>query len=72
MFFEVGTVIGGLLLGSVARFGGEQGAFAGGAILAASGIWVLRQHLLPAAARERRVPVRSTPHLLEGGLAVGE
>ena len=36
MFFEVGTVIGGLLLGSVARFGGEQGAFAGGAVLAAS------------------------------------
>jgi len=71
MFFEVGTVVGGLLLGSVARFGGEQGAFAGGAILAASGIWVLRQHLLPAA-RERRVPVVTTPHLLEGGLAVGE
>jgi MFS family permease len=71
MFFEVGTVTGGLLLGSVARFGGEQGAFAGGAILAASGIWVLRQHLLPAA-RERRAPVMSTPHLLEGGLAVGE
>jgi len=71
MFFEVGTVVGGLLLGSVARFGGEQGAFAGGAILAASGIWVLRQHLLPAA-REPRVPVVTTCHLLEGGLAVGE
>ena len=71
MFFEVGTVIGGLLLGSVARFGGEQGAFAGGAILAASGIWVLRQHLLPAA-RERREPVVTTSHVFEGGLAVGE
>ena len=29
MFFEVGTVIGGLLLGSVARFGGEQGSVRG-------------------------------------------
>jgi MFS family permease len=75
MFFEVGTVVGGLLLGSVARFGGERGAFAGGAVLACSGIWVLRTRLLPAA-RERRATVAAAPRFfdggLEGGLAVGD
>jgi MFS family permease len=70
MFFEVGTVVGGLLLGSVARIGGERGAFAGGAVLAASGLWVLHQRLLPVA-RERRVSVAAPPSF-EGSLAVGE
>jgi MFS family permease len=70
MFFEVGTVVGGLLLGSVARVGGERGAFAGGAVLAASGLWVLHQRLLPVA-RQRRISVAAPPSF-EGSLAVGE
>ena len=68
MFFEVGTVAGGLILGSVARFTGEQGAFAGGAVLAMTGIWVLRRRLLPVAhlrqplvARARGAGLRGRP-----------
>jgi MFS family permease len=56
MFFEVGTVAGGLALGPVAHWAGERGAFAGGAIFAATGIWVLRTRLLPVAHRERATP----------------
>jgi MFS family permease len=74
MFFEVGTVAGGLLLGPLARFFGDQGAFAGGAVLAVVGLVVLRQLLLPAARAQQAVPV-STPVPAPdyaGGLAVGE
>ncbi|HEY8093472.1 MAG TPA: MFS transporter [Acidimicrobiales bacterium] len=72
MFFEIGTVAGGLALGSVARFTGEQGAFAGGAVLAATGIWVLRRRLLPVAhLRQPLVPAPVAP-IFDGGLSVGD
>jgi MFS family permease len=51
MFFEVGTVVGGLVLGPLAHWSGERGAFAGGAALAVTGVWVLRTRLLPVAER---------------------
>jgi MFS family permease len=75
MFFEVGTVAGGLLLGPVAKLAGEQGAFAGGAVIALCGLWVLRRHLVPVAHRAAPVRIeRIEPvvPIIEGGLAVGE
>ena len=68
MFFEVGTVGGGLLLGSVAQFAGDRGAFVGGAVIAVMGLWVLRRWLLPVA-RERRPVV--TP-VFDGGMVAGD
>ena len=68
MFFEVGTVGGGLLLGPVAQFAGDRGAFVGGAVIAVMGLWVLRRWLLPVA-RERRPVV--TP-VFDGGLVAGD
>ena len=68
MFFEVGTVGGGLLLGPVAQFAGERGAFVGGAVIAVMGLWVLRRWLLPVA-RERRPVV--TP-VFDGGMVAGD
>ena len=68
MFFEVGTVGGGLFLGSVAQFAGDRGAFVGGAVIAVMGLWVLRRWLLPVA-RERRPVV--TP-VFDGGLVAGD
>ena len=68
MFFEVGTVGGGLFLGPVAQFAGDRGAFVGGAVIAVMGLWVLRRWLLPVA-RERRPVV--TP-VFDGGLVAGD
>jgi MFS family permease len=67
MFFEVGMVAGGLLLGPIARWTGERGAFAGGAVLAVIGLWVLRRRLLPVAA-ERHFGALA----FEGGLVAGD
>ena len=74
MFFEVGTVAGGLLLGPLARFFGDQGAFAGGAVMAVIGLFVLRWLLLPAAQAQQAVPVPATVAAPDyaGGMAVGE
>jgi MFS family permease len=68
MFFEVGTVVGGVVLGTVAQWAGERGAFAGGAALAVAGIWVLRARLLPHAASHRV----GTSMAFDTGLAVGD
>jgi MFS family permease len=74
MFFEVGTVAGGLLLGPVARLFGDQGAFAGGAAMAVVGLFVLRHLLLPAARAQEAVPVSAPVGAPDyaGGMAVGE
>jgi predicted MFS family arabinose efflux permease len=74
MFFEVGTIVGGLLLGPTARFFGDQGAFLGGAVMALVGLVVLRRLLLPAAQAEQEVPVAAAVPAPDyaGGLAVGE
>ena len=72
MFFEVGNVAGGLILGPVSRLAGDQGAFAGGAVIAMTGIWVLRRRLLPVAHLRMPLVVPPSTPILEGGLAVGE
>jgi MFS family permease len=72
MFFEVGTVAGGLILGSVARFAGEQGAFLGGAVMAMTGIWVLRRLLLPVAHLRQPLVAPPVAPVFEGGLSVGD
>jgi MFS family permease len=68
MFFEVGTVVGGVVLGSVAQLTGERGAFAGGAALALAGIWILRTRLLPMAAGRPA----GQPLVFDAGLAAGK
>ena len=74
MFFEVGTVVGGLFLGPLARLFGDQGAFAGGAVMAVIGLFVLRWLLLPAAKAQQARPVPATVAAPDyaGGMAVGE
>ena len=67
MFFEVGIAAGGLLLGPVARWSGDRGAFAGGAALVVVGLWVLRRKLIPVASARRIAPMA-----FEGGLVAGD
>lgn len=55
MFFEVGTIAGGVVLGAVGQAFDKQAAFAGGAVFALTGVLVLRQFVVPAP----KVPV---PH----------
>ena len=47
MFFEVGAVMGGLMLGMVAELTSKRGGFAGGAVLAAGGMALLWFWLVP-------------------------
>jgi MFS family permease len=51
MFFEIGTVTGGLLLGAVAEALSKQAAFAAGVGVLAIGLWLLRSKVLPAQSR---------------------
>ena len=48
MFFEVGSVTGGLLFGLVANVTSKRGGFVAGAISAAIGLWVLRTVVVPS------------------------
>jgi MFS family permease len=50
MFFDVGTVAGGLALGAVAETLGKRSAFAGGVVLAALGLWLLWTRVTTTAA----------------------
>jgi MFS family permease len=47
MFFEIGTVSGGLAFGVVADLTTKRAAFAGCLVLCAFGIWLLRRHVVP-------------------------
>jgi len=60
MFFDVGTVAGGLALGAVAEQFGKRAAFAGGVALAACGIWLLWTRVT-AAGPARSVDVEARP-----------
>ncbi len=63
MFFEVGTVIGALLLGSLAAVTSKRTGFAGGAVLAMVGLAVLWRVLLPwtrGIEQHRRTSRRGT------------
>jgi MFS family permease len=56
MFFEIGTVSGGLLLGVVADSLSKRAAFAASVGVLAFGLWLLRTRVLPATdARRERV-----------------
>jgi MFS family permease len=55
MFFEVGTVSGGLLLGVVAESLSKQAAFGASVVVLLFGLWLLRNRVLSARATERVV-----------------
>ena len=54
MFFEIGTVTGGLLLGLIAQLLGKRASFAAAVVVCAFGLWLLRARVTapdaPAAA----------------------
>lgn len=62
MFFDLGTVAGGLALGTVAQLLGKRSAFAGGVVLAAIGLWILWQRVTSAAGASDRVEVIAPRH----------
>lgn len=51
MFFEIGTVSGGLVLGVVAELFGKRAAFGGAVLVCAFGLWLLRTRVAPATDR---------------------
>lgn len=53
MFFEVGSVVGGIALGAVAQVFGKPAGFAGGAVLAATGLIVLWTRVVGPVAERR-------------------
>lgn len=55
MFFEVGTILGGLVLGPVVAATSERGAFTGGVVFALAGLVVLRSWLVPRMERHAEV-----------------
>jgi len=60
MFFDLGTMAGGLALGSVADVFGKRSAFAGGVLVALAGLWLLRTRVAPATSPQRAI-TRETP-----------
>lgn len=52
MFFEVGSVVGGLGIGAFAQLVGKQTGFFGGVVCCAVGLWLLRRRLVPAGSTE--------------------
>lgn len=63
MFFDIGTVAGGLALGTVADVFGKRSAFAGGVVLAGLGLWMMLARVAPAARRDD-APVPVGPSVL--------
>ena len=57
MFFEVGTVTGGLALGTVGGLTSKRGGFAGGAVMTVIGLVMLWRWLVPWTRRVAVVPV---------------
>jgi MFS family permease len=55
MFFEIGTVSGGLLLGAVAESLSKQAAFGASVAVLLVGLWVMRSRVLPARSMARVV-----------------
>jgi MFS family permease len=50
MFFEVGSVVGGLLIGAFAEVVGKQVGFLGGVVFCLIGLYLLRFRLVPAGS----------------------
>lgn len=51
MFFEIGTVGGGLVLGLAAQLFGKRASFGAAVVLCAFGLWLLRARVAPADER---------------------
>ncbi|MET0145339.1 MAG: MFS transporter [Ilumatobacteraceae bacterium] len=51
MFFELGTVTGGVALGLVAQMFGKRAAFGGAVVICLAGLWLLRSRVVPADDR---------------------
>ena len=62
MFFEVGSVAGGLLIGAFAEVVGKQLGFLGGVMFCVLGLYLLRFRLVPAGSPDagptHRLPTR--------------
>ncbi len=52
MFFEVGSVVGGLLIGAFAQVAGKQVGFLGGAMFCILGLYLLRFRLVPVGSAD--------------------
>jgi MFS family permease len=50
MFFEVGSAVGGIVIGAFAQLVGKQLGFLGGVASCVLGLWLLRTKLVPAGA----------------------
>ena len=50
MFFEVGSAVGGLVIGAFAQMVGKQTGFLGGVAFCVIGIWLLRAKVVPAGS----------------------
>ncbi len=61
MFFEIGTILGGVALGAVGDVFSKRAGFLGGAIIAAVGLVVLWQFVVATGAAARAHPPRPRP-----------
>ncbi len=50
MFFEFGSAVGGLTIGTLAQLVGKQYGFLGGVASCLIGLWLLRTHVVPAGS----------------------
>lgn len=57
MFFDLGSIVGGLALGLVAEQLGKRSAFAGGVVLTLGGLWLLWSRVAAARAETQDVLV---------------
>jgi len=60
MFFEVGSAVGGLLLGAWAQIVGKQYGFLGGVVFCVVGLWLLRAKVVPPEAPDAGPAVTQT------------
>jgi len=70
MFFEVGSAVGGLVIGSFAQIVGKQTGFLGGVAFCAIGIWLLRTKVVPAGTPDAgpiRLPVERVQYIPVAG-----
>ena len=70
MFFEVGSAVGGLVIGAFAQMVGKQIGFLGGVAFCAIGIWLLRTKVVPAGSPDAgpiRVPVERIDYIPVAG-----
>ncbi len=63
MFFEVGSAIGGLVIGAFAQIVGKQYGFLGGVAFCLLGVWLLRTKVVPAGAPDAGPIVATVRHV---------